>query len=233
MLKRVRVPLQRVLGPLGSALARRGVNPNAITALGALGVSASALVLYPRGDLFWGSFAITLFVLTDMVDGALARARGLTGPWGAFLDSNLDRVSDAAVFAGLIWWFARGDQQPVLVALCVFCLVAGNMVSYARARAEGLGLRADVGLAERTERLIVILIATGVSGLGVAFIQAIGLWLLAAASVITVGQRFWIVYRQADPRRADRLHVPPDPPVGTVADSPNPPPRPSNSLSAS
>lgn len=199
MLKRVRVPLQRVLGPLGAALAKRGVNPNLVTFFGTLGVCGSALVLYPRGDLFWGSFAITIFVLADMVDGALARARGITGPWGAFLDSNLDRVSDAGVFAGLIWWFARGDDQPVLVALCIFCLVAGNLVSYARARAEGLGLRGDVGIAERTERLIVILVATGFSGLGVPFIQAIGLWMLAAATAVTVGQRFLAVYRQAHP----------------------------------
>jgi len=197
MLKRVRVPLQRVLGPLGAALARRGVNPNVVTLVGTIGVCASALVLYPRGDLFWGSFAITVFVLTDMIDGALARARGITGPWGAFLDSNLDRMSDAAVFAGLIWWFAGRGDQPVLAGLAVFCLVAGNLVSYARARAEGLGLRGDVGIAERTERLIVVLVATGVSGLGVPFIQAIGLWLLAAACAVTIGQRFWSVYRQA------------------------------------
>jgi CDP-diacylglycerol---glycerol-3-phosphate 3-phosphatidyltransferase len=197
MLKRVRVPLQRVLGPLGAALAKRGVNPNLVTFLGTVGVCASALVLYPRGDLFWGSFAITIFVLSDMVDGALARARGITGPWGAFLDSNLDRVSDAAVFAGLIWWFADRGDQPVLVGLCIFCLVAGNLVSYARARAEGLGLRGDVGIAERTERLIVILVATGFSGLGVPFIQAIGLWVLAVATTVTVGQRFLTVYRQA------------------------------------
>jgi CDP-diacylglycerol--glycerol-3-phosphate 3-phosphatidyltransferase len=197
MLKRVRQPLQRVLGPLGAALARRGVNPNVVTFIGTALTTSAALVLYPRGDLFWGSFAITIFVLFDMVDGALARARGITGVWGAFLDSNLDRVSDAAVFAGLIWWFSGRGDEPVLVALCIFCLVAGNLVSYARARAEGLGMRADIGIAERTERLIVILTATGVSGLGVPFIQAIGLWLLAAATAITVGQRFWTVYRQA------------------------------------
>jgi len=225
MLKRVRVPLQRVLGPLGAALARRGVNPNVVTLIGALGVSASALVLYPRGDLFWGSFAITIFVLSDMIDGALARARGVAGSWGAFLDSNLDRVADAAVFAGLIWWFSRGDHQPVLVGLCIFGLVAGNMVSYARARAEGLGLRGDVGVAERTERLIVILIATGFSGLGVPFIQAIGLWLLAVASAVTVAQRFAAVYRQAS---VDAGPVEP----GTTSDPADSPHSP-NSLSAS
>jgi CDP-diacylglycerol--glycerol-3-phosphate 3-phosphatidyltransferase len=196
MLKRARIPLQRVLGPLGQALANAGVSPNLVTAIGALGVCASALICYPRGWLFWGSFAITIFVLSDLVDGALARARGITGPWGAFLDSSLDRVADSAVFAGLIWWFAR-DGKPLLLGLCIFCLIAGNLVSYTRARAEGLGLRADIGVAERTERTIVILVATGLSGLGIPFVQAVGLWLLAAASALTVGQRFAVVYRQA------------------------------------
>jgi CDP-diacylglycerol--glycerol-3-phosphate 3-phosphatidyltransferase len=196
MLKRARVPLQRVLGPLGHRLAAMGVSPNIVTAVGAIGVCAAALICYPRGWLFWGSFIITIFVLTDLVDGALARARGITGPWGAFLDSSLDRVADSAIFAGLIWWFAR-QGKPLLLGLCIFCLVASNLVSYTRARAEGLGLRADVGIAERTERTIVILTATGLSGLGVPFVQAVGLWLLAAGSAITVGQRFVVVYRQA------------------------------------
>jgi CDP-diacylglycerol---glycerol-3-phosphate 3-phosphatidyltransferase len=196
MLKRARVPLQRVLGPLGHRLAAMGVSPNVVTAVGAIGVCAAALICYPKGWLFWGSFIITIFVLTDLVDGALARARGITGPWGAFLDSSLDRVADSAIFAGLIWWFAR-QGRPLLLGLCIFCLVASNLVSYTRARAEGLGLRADVGIAERTERTIVVLTATGLSGLGVPFVQAVGLWLLAAGSAITVAQRFVVVYRQA------------------------------------
>ncbi|HTC69229.1 MAG TPA: CDP-alcohol phosphatidyltransferase family protein [Acidothermaceae bacterium] len=190
------MPLQRVLGPLGEALARHGVSANVVTAIGAVGVCATALICYPRGWLFWGSFVITFFVLSDLVDGALARARGITSPWGAFLDSSLDRVADAGIFAGLIWWFAR-DGKPWLLGLCIFCLVAGNLVSYTRARAEGLGLRADVGIGERAERVIVILVATGLSGLGIPFVQAIGLWLLAVVSTITVGQRFYVVYRQA------------------------------------
>jgi CDP-diacylglycerol--glycerol-3-phosphate 3-phosphatidyltransferase len=200
LLKRVRVPLQRVLVPLGHTLARLGVSPNWVTFIGTVGVVAAALVAYPRGWLFWGSFVITFFVLSDMVDGALARAKGVSNPWGAFLDSSLDRLADASIFAGLIWWFARAGHQQVLFALCVFCLVAGNLVSYTRARAEGLGLKADLGIGERAERIIVILVSTGLSGLGVPFIQAIGLWVLAVASAITVCQRFWAVYRQAHPR---------------------------------
>ena len=201
MLKRVRVPLQRVLGPVGAKLATWGVSPNVVTVVGAVGVCVAALVCYPRGWLFWGSFVITIFVLSDMVDGALARASGTTGPWGAFLDSNLDRIADSSIFAGLIWWFARGGDQPVLVGVTIFCLVAGNMVSYARARAEGLGMRGDVGFAERTERLIVVLTATGLSGLGVPYIQAIGLWLLAGGTALTVAQRFAAVHRQASAAR--------------------------------
>ncbi len=196
----MRVPLQRILVPLGHTLARLGVSPNWVTFIGTVGVVGAALVCYPRGWLFWGSFVITFFVLLDMVDGALARAKGVSNPWGAFLDSSLDRLADAAIFAGLIWWFARAGHQPVLFVLCVFCLIAGNLVSYTRARAEGLGLRADIGIGERAERIIVILVSTGLSGLGVPFIQAVGLWLLAGASAVTVGQRFWAVYRQAHPR---------------------------------
>jgi CDP-diacylglycerol--glycerol-3-phosphate 3-phosphatidyltransferase len=197
MLKRVRVPLQRVLGPVANWLNRHGAKPDVVTAIGTVCVATAALVLYPRGDLFWGSFIITIFVFTDMIDGALARAQGRTGPWGAFLDSNLDRIADGAVFGGLLWWFIGRGDQPVLAGLCGFCLFAANLISYARARAEGLGLRGDIGIAERTERLIVFLTATGISGLGVPYIQAIGLWVLAAAILITIGQRFVYVYRQA------------------------------------
>jgi CDP-diacylglycerol--glycerol-3-phosphate 3-phosphatidyltransferase len=200
LLKRVRVPLQRVLVPLGHTLARLGCSPNWVTFVGTVGVVSAALVCYPRGWLFWGSFIITFFVLLDMVDGALARAKGVSNPWGAFLDSSLDRLADAGIFAGLIWWFARAGHQPVLLALCIACLILGNLVSYTRARAEGLGLRADLGIGERAERIIVILVSTGLSGLGVPFIQSVGLWLLAFASAITVCQRFWAVHQQAHPR---------------------------------
>lgn len=193
----VRVPLQRVLGPVGQRLARSGVNPNVITVIGTAGVVGGAIGFYPRGSLFLGSVVVTIFVLLDIVDGALARARGITSPWGAFLDSTLDRVADAAIFSGLVWWFAFRGDQPVLAGVALYCLVAGAVVSYAKARAEGLGMQCNVGIAERAERMIIILVATGISGLGVPLIQAIGLWLLAAASTVTAGQRFAVVYRQA------------------------------------
>ncbi len=193
----VRVPLQRVLGPLGARLAKAGVSPDVITVIGTVGVLVGALGFYPRGSLFPGSVVVTVFVLLDLVDGALARARGITSPWGAFLDSTLDRVADAAIFSGLVWWFLGRGDEPVLAAVALYCLVAGAIVSYAKARAEGLGMRCDVGIAERSERTIIVLVATGLSGLGVPYIQAIGLWLLAVLATVTVGQRVAEVWRQA------------------------------------
>ena len=174
MLNLLKPALNRLLTPVVEALARTPVTPNAITVTGTVGMAAGALWLFPTGHLFAGTVVCTIFVLSDMLDGALARVKGTTGAWGAFLDSTLDRIADAAVFAGLAVWLARGGHQPVLAAVTLYCLVAGAMVSYARARAEGLGVRADVGVAERTERLIIVLVSAGLTGLGVPFVLAGG-----------------------------------------------------------
>src|ERR1700733_13452256 len=199
MLNPLRPALNRVLTPIGEALARTPVTPNAITVTGTVGVAAAALWLLPTGHLFAGAAVCTVFVLADMLDGALARVTGTSGAWGAFLDSTLDRLGDAAIFAGLAAWLARGGHQSLLAGVTVYCLVAGAMVSYARARAEGLGVRADVGGAERSERIIIILVSTGVSGLGVPYILPVGLWALAALSTITFGQRVLAVRRAVGP----------------------------------
>jgi CDP-diacylglycerol---glycerol-3-phosphate 3-phosphatidyltransferase len=198
MLNQLRPALSRVITPAGRALARTGLTPNTITVVGTLGVVGGALGLYPLGEFFWGTVVITIFVFFDMLDGAVARETGRTSSFGAFLDSNLDRVSDAAIFSGLILYFA--GREPVIVALSLFCLVSGALVSYARARAEGIGLTATVGLAERGERLIVSLVAVGLTGLGVPYVLDVGLWLLSAASVVTVAQRFVAVRRQLETR---------------------------------
>lgn len=204
MLNLLRPVLNRVLTPIGEALARTPITPNAITVTGTVGVVAAALWLLPTGHLFAGAAVCTVFVLADMLDGALARVTGTSGAWGAFLDSTLDRLGDAAIFAGLAVWLARGGHQSLLAGVTVYCLVAGAMVSYARARAEGLGVKADVGLAERSERIVIILISTGVSGLGVPYVLPVGLWLLAALSTITFGQRVLVVRRAIGPGAAER-----------------------------
>lgn len=200
MLKLLRPAATRILTPLGRALLRRGIGPDAITAAGTLGTVLSALLLFPRGLLTAGALAITLFVLFDLLDGVVARMGGGGGTrWGAFLDSTLDRVADAALFAGLILYFvAAGDV--LLAGVTLFCLVAGMLVSYAKARAEGLGIACDVGLAERPERLVVALVTTFLAGLGVPYVLAAGMWLLAAASAVTVVQRVVHVHRQTRER---------------------------------
>ncbi|MBA3618279.1 MAG: CDP-alcohol phosphatidyltransferase family protein [Actinomycetota bacterium] len=185
-----------VLAPLARALLRMGVSPNAVTVFGTVGTVVAAFACYPFGLLFPGSAIIAVFVLSDMVDGTMARMSGRTTTWGAYLDSTLDRVGDAAIFGGLILWFTGGGDDPVLAAVALFCLVAAMVVSYAKARAEGLGLTCDVGIAERSDRLLAILVAAGLSGLGVPYILPVGLWLLAAASAFTVWQRMAEVHRQ-------------------------------------
>lgn len=196
MLKLLRPALGRVLTPIGKGVARTGLTPNAITVLGTAGVVAGALILFPRGELFWGTIVITAFVLFDMLDGAVARITGKISKWGAFLDSTMDRVADAAVFSGLVFWLTRDDQRG-LAGVALYCLVAGAVTSYVKARAEGLGYTCDVGFAERAERMIIVLVPAGLAGLGVPYVLAIGLWALAAASTVTVVQRFAEVRRQA------------------------------------
>ena len=197
MLTVLRPAIARLLTPVGTALARTPITPNALTITGTIGMSAGALALFPTGHLFAGTMVCTGFVVTDMLDGTLARIKGTTGAFGAFLDSTLDRVADAAVFAGLAAWFVLGGHSNLLAGVALYCLVAGMLVSYAKARAEGLGLRCDVGIAERSERLLIGLVAAGLSGLGVPYVLPVGLWVLAVASTVTFGQRVLAVRREA------------------------------------
>ena len=195
MLNKARPFFTRVMTPVGEVLARTPVTPNMVTVTGTVGVAASTLWGYPTGHLFLGTLIATFFVFLDMLDGVLARLKGTSGPWGAFLDSTMDRVADAAAFSGLAIWFVRGGHDQLLAALSLFCLVVGALVSYVKARAEGLGFKANVGIAERPERMVTTFVATGLSGLGVPYILQIGLWGLAAASVITLVQRMVFVHR--------------------------------------
>lgn len=189
----------RIFTPTAAFLVRRGVSPDVVTLIGTLGVVVGALAFYPRGEFFWGTVFITAFVFADLVDGTMARMTERSSRWGAWLDSTLDRIGDAAVFGGIALWYAReGDSHSLLlVALCLYCLSAGAVVSYARARAEGLGMTANVGITERADRLVIILVATGLYGLGVPYIQSFALWVLAVGSTVTIVQRAMTVRRQA------------------------------------
>lgn len=187
-----------IFTPVANLLVRLKVSPDAVTIVGALGVAAGALIWYPLGQLFWGTVVITVFVFSDIVDGLMARALGHSGRWGAFLDSTLDRVGDGAVFAGIIVWFFTGGNNHFIAVMALACLILGSIVSYAKARAEGLGMSANVGIAERSDRLVVVLVATGLVGLGLPdMLLLIVLILLAIASLVTVFQRVLTVRRQA------------------------------------
>ncbi|HET9901505.1 MAG TPA: CDP-alcohol phosphatidyltransferase family protein [Actinomycetes bacterium] len=192
-----RAATRRILTPLARGLLRIGVGPDLVTFIGTLGVCVGALAFYPRGSFFPGSVVITLFVLLDTVDGTMARLTGRRSSWGAFLDSTLDRVADGAIFGGLALWYAGRGDDLILCAVAIYCLVSGAVVPYAKARAESLGMTADVGIAERADRLTLILVCTGLSGLGVPYLREAGLWLLAVAATVTVVQRMVVVRRQA------------------------------------
>ncbi|WP_214407934.1 phosphatidylinositol phosphate synthase [Pseudonocardia lacus] len=192
-----RVHVDRVAEPLARWLVGRGVTPDAVTVAGTAGTVAAALWFLPRGELFTGAAVITFFVLFDLVDGAMARARGRGTPFGAVLDSTCDRVADSALFAGLTWWCLGVGEQRLLGVAALLCLVTGQLVSYVKARAEGAGLSADGGLVERAERLILGLVGAGLHGLGVPYALHVALWVLAAASLWTVGQRIAAVHRSA------------------------------------
>jgi CDP-diacylglycerol--glycerol-3-phosphate 3-phosphatidyltransferase len=192
--------------PLARWLLKIGISPDAVTVIGTAGVVVGALVFYPLGQLWWGTLFITAFIFSDVLDGIMARMREVGSRWGNFLDSTLDRIADGALFAGVaVWFFTGGANVPVAVAAIV-CLVLGMVVSYARAKAESLGFTANVGIAERAERLVSVLVVTGFTGLGLPeVVLLVTLLLLAVASLITVVQRVVSVRRQAlaEPSPAD------------------------------
>lgn len=204
MLERFRQFWTNVWAPLGNLFIRVGITPDQVTIVGTIGVSAGALWFFPRGEFFVGVMVVTAFVFSDLIDGYMARKLGTSSKWGAFLDSTLDRVGDAAVFGGIMLYYTTSDAQADLgsprlyLYLSLACLVLGNLTSYARARAESLGMTAKGGIAERSDRLVAILVMTGFAGLlDLPFLREITLWALALASLITVFQRMAIVHRQA------------------------------------
>lgn len=190
-----RAGLKRVFEPIARYLLKLGVTPNAVTVTGTIGVLIGAIGFGARGHLIIAVVIVTLCALTDMLDGTMARMRGRAGKFGAFLDSTLDRVADAAIFGSVAYWLL-GQGRHEAVAAALICLATGQVVSYAKARAEGLGMTANVGIAERAERLVLVGLGGLLTGLGVTYAIDVALWILAVLSVITVGQRMATVYRQ-------------------------------------
>ncbi|EWT01646.1 CDP-alcohol phosphatidyltransferase [Intrasporangium oryzae NRRL B-24470] len=199
MLNRLlRATMTTILAPIAHLFLRLGISPDIVTIVGTLGVSAGALVFFPRGDLWIGVLVITAFVFSDTVDGIMARESGRSSKWGAYLDSTLDRIGDAAIFGGLVIYYAGKGSNQVMAGLALACLILGSVVSYAKARAEGLGFTANVGIAERADRLVAVLVAAFFADLlDSTILLGVVLALLAVASFVTVLQRMLTVRRQA------------------------------------
>jgi CDP-diacylglycerol--glycerol-3-phosphate 3-phosphatidyltransferase len=192
--KILRAPVTRAITPLCKGLLNIGFTANSVTVIGAVGVIISSLYFFSNGLFFLGTIVVTLFVLSDLLDGTMARISQSSGTkWGALLDSTLDRFSDAAILLGL--YFGLRERRDFEANLVLAVLLISALIPYIRARAESLGFECGVGYAERTERLILILVATGLYGLGYANAFAFALPILLLLGIHTIYMRMRIVYR--------------------------------------
>ena len=182
----------RVIAPIARFAVRLGITPDAVTLGGTIGTTIAALYFYPRGELFAGTLVICFFALSDLFDGAIARLSD-QGPsnWGGFLDSTCDRLTDSAILGALAIYCIVEDLR--ITPRVIGCIVSGFLVSYIRAKSESYGIPCTVGIAERTERLVIALTVIGFEGLGIPYALAIGMWLLFATGVITISQRILVV----------------------------------------
>lgn len=197
-----RASVSRALDPLARVLLRAGVTPNVMTVLGTTGAIACAIGFFPTGLLLWGTFTVWGFAMLDLLDGAIARARGHGTPFGAALDATCDRLVDGFVFGAIAWWCFVDWGNLRAAGAALVSLVLGQVISYIKARAEASGLSADGGLIERAERLIIALVGTGLQGLHVPYAVEASQWLLALLSAVTLGQRMVALAASAREREA-------------------------------
>ena len=187
----------RFIDPAASTLLRLKVTPDGITWFGCGATVIISVVFLAQGKFLIGAILFGAFSLIDLVDGTMARMLGTAGPWGAFLDSTLDRISDSAVICALIYFYVNTvtDNSQLAVVAGIVSLVMSLMTSYARAKAESLDAKCTVGIAERAERNLIIWLALLISGIFLD-VMPYALVLLAVASTITVVQRILFVRKQ-------------------------------------
>lgn len=182
----------RLIEPVARLALRLGLTPNSITLLGAVGVLTSAGYFYPREEYFVGTLFICFFALSDLFDGTMARiSQKGSSKWGGFLDSTIDRITDSAITIAVLIPLIRANDK--LAYLALITLVTGLLIPYIRAKAESFSIDCSVGIAERTERLVIILTAIGFEGLHIPFALSVGFWLLAILGIVTVVQRIAVV----------------------------------------
>jgi len=181
--------------PFAKIFIKLGFSPDLVTLFGTLGVVVSSIIFFSQGQFLVGSILFTMFVGLDAVDGTVARLLNRNSKWGAFFDSVLDRIADGVVLGSLAFYFANAGKETYFIFSLV-ALLASEIVSYTKARAEGLGLNCDTGLAERPERVIIIIAGTFLTGLGINPALEISIWILTIVSIITVIQRMNFVLKQ-------------------------------------
>jgi len=180
-----------VVDPIAKGLLRIGLTASAVTVIGSIGAILVSALLIAQGRFVLACLLMLPLAGADLLDGTMARISGTSGPWGAFLDSTTDRITDGAIFAAFVWW-ASERSAPVAAAAMV-ALIAGFVTSYARAKAESISVECKVGVAERAERVGGVMAAAFLDGLGVPYVLHGMIWLLAILSTVTVWQRMDVV----------------------------------------
>ena len=182
----------RIIEPVARFALRIGITPNLVTIIGATGVLLSAAFFYPREEFFVGTLLISFFALSDLFDGTMARISNKgASAWGGFLDSTIDRITDSSIIIALLVSLIQSNDK--LSYLGLITLVTALLIPYIRAKAESFGIDCAIGIAERTERLVIILTAIGLEGLHLPYALAAGLWVLSILGIITVIQRIRVV----------------------------------------
>ncbi|EIT88211.1 CDP-diacylglycerol--glycerol-3-phosphate 3-phosphatidyltransferase [Parascardovia denticolens IPLA 20019] len=203
MFEKLRAPWKKLIGPIAKGLVALGVTANMVTVAGAVGTTVFALLTGFTGWLFLGVVLMTIMVVFDSLDGSVAALTTGATAFGAFLDSSLDRIADWAVLLGaIIYLIRRSDFWTVWPQIgfwsSLVAMMTSFVTSYVRARAQSIGLDAKNGIATRSDRLVIILVGMGLTGLGLPVaVMALFLALLALLGLITVWQRLWTVYLQA------------------------------------
>lgn len=189
-----------VFTPVAKVAARLGITPNMITYGSAVIVAALSFGLLARGYLGVGAVALGVVLFADSIDGVLARHTNTGSLYGAFLDSTMDRITDGMVFGSLLWWaifgLVDGPLRTTTIAAGIVSMVAIGVVPYTRARAENFGVIAKIGIAERTDRLVIVLLGAGLTGFGLPpVLFPIGMVVVALASCVTVIQRMAFTHK--------------------------------------
>lgn len=202
MLEFFRAGWRKVMTPLAKGLLKIGLTPDLVTWIGTVLCCVVAVVGFSCGWLWQSALILGVLVISDSIDGQMARISGASSKWGAFLDSSLDRVSDGAVFTGCILWYASAGDSVLWAGMAAAALVFGQVTSYTKARGESVGIAVNGGFVTRADRLVIVLLGALLTGFGLDFAWPVALVILVAGGVATVVYRMLLVYRACKAEQA-------------------------------